>query len=238
MRNIKIGQFKGVLNNIQDYFFPKNCLNCQKEGLWLCEDCKDGLHFMDCGACSFCGRITDLFCVCDRCQSIVRIRMVYSIFKYSDPLVQSIIKSFKYRYLEDIVLDLKPILRKFLHKYKNLITINDQTVLIPVPLYWYKSCERGFNQAEELAKVISQILDLSIESGLVIKNKLTKNQADVAHKDRCNNLKNSFILNGQAPKNAIIVDDVLTTGSTIREVARVLIEGGTQNIQIITLARG
>ena len=142
--------------------------------------------------------------------------------------------------------ELAPFFRKFLFKYKNLLDVKGAT-LVPVPLYWYRECDRGFNQAEELAKVIGKILELSIKNKLVFKKK-SKNQAELERAERHSNLLGHFSVRGRAPyfaeatqdkpKNIIIVDDVFTTGSTVKELAGVLRSAGAQNIQVITLARG
>ncbi|MBU1179626.1 ComF family protein, partial [Patescibacteria group bacterium] len=221
-----------------DYFFPKNCLNCHKEGVWLCESCKDSLFFIDARFCPFCGELTEMFSVCKRCQEKTKIKKVFPLFKYSDSLIQKIIKSFKYRYLQDIAEDLAPTIRKFLLKYNTLVEVKEGTAIIPVPLHWYRKCSRGFNQAEELAEIVGRILNLKIEKDIVIKTKKSKNQANVEFEKRFINLKGAFSLQKKAPKNVIIIDDVFTTGSTVGEIAGILTANGTENIQVITLARG
>ncbi len=224
------------MSNFKDYFFPKNCLQCRAEGAWLCESCREGLSFTDGRFCPFCGRVGDLFRVCKKCGQKTGIKKVFSLLRYSDPLARKIIKNFKYRYVKDMARELDPLFRKFFIKYKKLIEM-ENAVLVPVPLHWYKECDRGFNQAEELAKIIGKILGLPIENKLIFK-KLSKNQAELEKEDRYSNLCGRFFLRGRAPKNIIIADDVFTTGSTVKEMASVLKSAGAENIQVITLARG
>lgn len=225
------------LGNFKDYFFPKNCLNCSAEGGWLCESCADSLFFIDSHFCPFCGQVGDLFGVCPRCRARTGIEKVFSLFKYSDPLARKLVKNLKYKYLKGIAPELAPVMRKFLFKYKNLLEARDDTVLIPVPLHWYKGCARGFNQAGELAKVMGEILGLPVINKLVSKEK-TKNQAELKKEERFFNLQNCFTVKNTAPKNVVIVDDVFTTGSTVRELALALKSKGAENISVITLARG
>lgn len=222
---------------MQDLFFPKTCLNCHKEGRWLCESCSDSLFFIDSHFCPFCGNIGDLFFVCKSCRGATGIEKVFSLFKYNDPLARKIIKNFKYRYVKSIVHELEPIIRKFLLKYSGLIE-KDGVTLLPVSLGWYKIRERGFNQAEELAKVIKKILNLEINTKILKKCGITRSQATLSYEERFNNLKGAFKVIKTPPKNVIIVDDVFTTGSTVKEVASVLKKAGTERIQIITFARG
>ena len=231
-----IERVRRIPDNFRDYFFPKNCLNCHAEGHWLCESCADSLFLIDSRFCPFCGRVGDLFDVCQKCRTRAGIIKVFSLFRYGDSLAQKLVKSLKYRYLKDIAQELTPVMRKFIFKYKNLLDA-DGAVLVPVPLHWYKECARGFNQAEELAKIAGEILGLPVLNNLVSK-KWTKNQAELERGERFSNLKNCFIVRSPAPKNIIIVDDVFTTGSTVRELALALKSKGAENIQVITLARG
>ena len=192
---------------------------------------------MDGRFCPFCGRAGDLFGVCEMCRNRSGVLKVFSLFKYSDPLAQKLVKSLKYRYLRDIARELAPVFRKFLFKYKNLLEIKDGAVLVPVPLHWYKECSRGFNQAGELAKIAGEILGLPVLNNLVSK-RWTKNQAELEKEERLSNLQNCFMVKNPAPKDIIIVDDVFTTGSTVKELAAVLRRAGAENIRVITLARG
>ncbi|MCG2694104.1 ComF family protein [Candidatus Parcubacteria bacterium] len=212
-------------------------MNCGKEGSWLCESCINSLFFMDARFCPFCGALSDIHAVCKKCEKEIGISAVFSLFKYNDSLVRKIIKNFKYRYIKDIGYELEPIFRKFIFKYKNLIDFED-AVLIPVPLYPRKEKERGFNQAELLANIISEILNISVNAKCVKKCKKTKNQAKLDTDERLKNLTGAFRLIGDAPKKAVIVDDVFTTGATVREITNILRSAGTEKIQIITFARG
>lgn len=229
---------KEVFGHIKDYFFPKNCLNCRAEGTWLCESCRDSLFFIDARFCPFCGNTALLFESCANCRKTIGVRKVLSLFNYSDPLARKIIKNFKYRYLRDMAGDLEPLFLKFIFKYKMLFDVKPDSVLIPVPLYWYKERERGFNQAEEIAEIIGKILDLPVKSDLIAKKVSTKNQADIKTEERFNNLKGAYKALKPIAKNIILVDDVFTTGSTVKEIAGVLRQAGAENIQVITLARG
>lgn len=128
-------------------------------------------------------------------------------------------------------------MRRFLLKYDGLLECED-TVLLPVPLRAFKFSERGFNQAEELAKMIGKILNLPVSADIVEKIRRTKNQAEIDPTERIKNLIGAFQAAKIPPKNILIVDDVFTTGSTAAEIAGVLRSAGAEKIQVITLARG
>lgn len=112
--------------------------------------------------------------------------------------------------------------------------------LIPIPIYPAKKRKRGYNQAEVLAKAIGKNLGLPVETDLVRRIRNTRALKSLNFKERLNNLKNAFILDGNSVKlnTIIIVDDIYTTGSTIDAVAKVFLEAGVKNVYFITLAIG
>lgn len=110
-------------------------------------------------------------------------------------------------------------------------------VLLPVPLHTKRLRKRGFNQAFLIAEVLSERLRLPILENVLIRDKHTQSQAGLDGKQRRNNLKNSFELRGDIPYQSIaIIDDVVTTGTTIKEIARTLKPLGL-DIQVWCLAR-
>lgn len=220
-----------------DIFFPKNCLNCGKERRYFCESCANSLFFMDSRFCPFCGKLSDMFSVCSACRGNVRAEKVFSVLSYGHPLSRKIIKNFKYRYLRGLARDLDPLFRRFFEKFGTLLDKNG-AALVPVPLHWYKECERGFNQAEELAEIIGNIFSLPVMRDIVKKSHRTKNQAELGPLERRDNLRGAFEIKKTPPESVILVDDVFTTGETAKELALALSLAGAKKIQIITLARG
>jgi ComF family protein len=116
----------------------------------------------------------------------------------------------------------------------------EKPVLAPVPLHPARQRERRFNQSAALAEWVSHRLDLPVEQPLRRKvHTITQTQFD--RRQRMRNLRDAFALRHNAAvkdKNFLLVDDVLTTGSTLDECARVLLEGGARSVRAITVARG
>lgn len=105
--------------------------------------------------------------------------------------------------------------------------LKNADVLMPVPLFWWKKIRRGYNQAELLAQTISQETGIPIQNVLTrVKN--TKTQTRLSESERCDNVKNAFTVqtNDIKDKKVLLIDDVLTTGATIQECARVLKDAG------------
>lgn len=112
-------------------------------------------------------------------------------------------------------------------------------VIIPVPLYAKKLKEREFNQSAVLAKELSEAWEIPLILDCLIKIKNTNEQALLSEVDRKENLKDAFTVKTKLNNlNVGLIDDVVTTGSTLTECAKVLkIKGKAKNIYAITLAR-
>ena len=110
-------------------------------------------------------------------------------------------------------------------------------VLIPVPLHRNRLSERGYNQAEVLARTLSRALSLPCRTDLVVRSQATAQQARLGAAARQQNLREAFRLIGMPPRHVILVDDVMTTGATLCSLAGTLRAAGTEEVSVIVLAR-
>jgi competence protein ComFC len=113
--------------------------------------------------------------------------------------------------------------------------------IIPTPLGPERLAERGFNQAEVIARELALLTGLRVNSTAVVRVKKTeRRRAGMGARERARSLENAFqiraprLVEGRA---ALLVDDVMTTGSTAGEIARVLLDGGARTVNVLTLAR-
>jgi ComF family protein len=110
--------------------------------------------------------------------------------------------------------------------------------IIPMPLSASRYRQRGFNQAYELARALRPALDVDVRADLVVRLRDTKEQAGLKQKDRRRNVRGAFVLQQPLPaRHLAILDDVITTGSTANEVAKVLLRGGATKIEVWAVAR-
>ncbi len=112
--------------------------------------------------------------------------------------------------------------------------------LAPVPLHPARLRERRFNQSAALAEWVAKRVGIPMEHPLV-RRRHTVTQTHFDRRQRMRNLREAFALRHNAAvrnKSFLLVDDVLTTGSTLDECARVLLEGGARSVRAITVARG
>jgi ComF family protein len=111
-------------------------------------------------------------------------------------------------------------------------------VIIPVPLHAKRLQERGFNQALEIARPISKILQIPLDTFSCQRTRHTTAQARLAAEQRHQNIKNAFIINQDFTGQTIaLLDDVITTGQTIEELSKTLKKAGTKRIDVWALAR-
>lgn len=113
-------------------------------------------------------------------------------------------------------------------------------VITPVPLSKKRLIQRGFNQSYLLAKPVSKRLTLPLLDDLLLKTKDTPPQSLLTREERLKNQKGSFKVNSKykkIPRRVVLVDDVVTTGATVNECARILKKEGVNEVYVITLAR-
>jgi len=111
--------------------------------------------------------------------------------------------------------------------------------LIPVPLHRVRLQERGFNQATELARRLGRCLAVPVEHRLCHRTRHTRPQSLTPTGLRRRNLRGAFSVNGELPASAhvAIIDDVMTTGHTAAELARVLRRAGVAHVEVWIVAR-
>lgn len=110
--------------------------------------------------------------------------------------------------------------------------------LVPVPLHWRRRCTRGYNQALEIARVAGAALDLPVDYRLIRRVRAGPRQAQLSGDQRRRNLRGAFQLTRESRMRSIaIVDDVMTTGTTAGEIARLLKRSGVKEVQVWTAAR-
>lgn len=157
-------------------------------------------------------------------------------FAYSgywfDEEIQHCLHLLKYQRFTKVI---KYLLSPLKNHIIQLIKSNSIDALIPVPLHSVKYRERGFNQAEIIAKVISDITKTPIIQPIIRKN-WTTTQTTLSINQRKQNIKNAFQLN-EIPRETgvLIIDDVLTTGSTSNECARIIKERSNPIIGVFTI---
>lgn len=221
-----------ILDLLVDFVFPKFCVVCDKEGAFLCRKCKKKLP-LALQICPMCTRPSIYGLTHEYCRKKNGMRGLISIFDYRDEGVKKAVEAIKFGFNRELV-------KIMLSGWK--IPKNwEEVVLVPVPLHRYRQNWRGFNQAELIAKVVGGKKTPVVMA--LTRIKATAQQANVANKKgRAENLKGCFRVEeeklGQlSGKKVILVDDVFTSGATMRECAKELRKAGVRQVWGFCLAR-
>ena len=232
------------MNLILDLFFPKKCVGCKRFDTYFCQDCIRNIKQSDL-VCPKCEKLAVGGQTHPVCRRRFGLDGLWSLGIYQDPLREAI-KQFKYQQVSQFADVLSDVVIEYWVRFQPFIldTIKKDRgkgwVLIPVPLHWYRQNDRGFNQSSAMGKFISKKLGLDYSEALK-RSRYTKSQAKLKSSARHQNIKGAFELSpsisiSQYP-NILLIDDVWTTGSTIRECCYTLKRGGAKKVWAITLAR-
>jgi ComF family protein len=115
-------------------------------------------------------------------------------------------------------------------------------LVVPVPLSNGRQAERGYNQAWELARRCARVLGLRADAQLLLRHLDTAHQVELSRKERQRNLRNALMVDPRrraplADKRVALVDDVMTTGATVRECTQALLRAGAATVDVWVLAR-
>jgi ComF family protein len=234
-----------LLNTLLELFYPSNCVGCgqpQESGILLCEPCKataPRIQTPFCRCCSrpFDGAIDGEFC-CPNCEDrALAFDCVVSIYQ-AKGVLRDLIHRFKY----GGHFHLRRVLTEFLLEAMQDSRLKETPIdcLVPVPLHPTRLRERGFNQADALAESLSKRARVPVWQ-CVERRLYTDTQTRFDRTERMRNLRNAFVLRKNCNvrgKHLVLLDDVLTTGSTLHECALVLRAAGAESVRAVTVARG
>ena len=211
-----------LYDQLLDLVFPPRCPGCRARGTLLCTHCVSRCH----------GLRLDLPLPAGRAHRNTLLATSVGLYQYDAPLRQAI-HVFKYRRRSTLAGPLGLLLVEALPEH--VLTCD---AVVPVPLHAGRLRERGFNQSALLAAVVATALGKRVADSLW-RTRATAHQVGLDPAAREANVRGAFAWHGEsAPRSILLVDDVLTTGATMRECARALRAAGAQEIHAIALAGG
>src|SRR3989339_1972911 len=200
-----------IFKNILAVLFPQKCLGCKKENEILCPNCLLKISRPD----------------------TPYLNGVHIAANYQDMVLKKALWMLKYRGVKQLAKPLAEIVKERI--WKKLETEN--WLVVPVPLSKNKLRHRGYNQAEMIAGELSG----DVRADILFKKFHTKSQVEVKNKEeRLANIVGSFEIKNPETikgKKIILIDDVLTTGATMREAKKILISAGVKKVVGIAVAR-
>ena len=209
------------------------------------------LNFIFPQACGFCGEITNSY-LCEYCNEYLKQRQMNKIQKYDDKFFDEHLWIYEYKdEVREKIIDYKFNNKSYLYRTFLQIILSTESVcnyikkfyiLIPVPIHKKRAKKRGYNQSELIAKGIAKnIKSIQLQTNIIEKIKNIKPQSTLSKDMRIENVKNAYRLKKcdicLKNKNILLIDDVFTTGSTVNECAKILLQTECNKVSIITLAK-
>ncbi|MEE9431585.1 MAG: ComF family protein [Melioribacteraceae bacterium] len=221
------------ITSLLDFFLPRFCASCNNNLLLnektVCNKCISKLEIVNHDIIEF--EFERKF----RREEIIKEFSSLFMFK-SDSEIQNIVHSFKYQQQYQIGNFLGEQIIQHLSKK---VSSWNADLIIPIPLHNLRKAKRGFNQAETIAKFIGKNIDLTVKADIIKRNRHTQTQTTLTLDERKENIGGAFSLRKKniiKDKNIILIDDVITTGATITECGKLLIENGAKNIYALSAA--
>jgi ComF family protein len=260
---------------ILDLIFPVECLGCGSEGDWMCQKCFGRMRFNDTQYCFHCKKEKTFGRFCSSCREFYHLDGILIAGDYEDKLIVNLIKGLKYRFIKEaayplsrfLILFLKDLIHRIfpliqdLNSDQNQLLDNKRSLpkifvnfkeclIVPIPLHSRRLRWRGFNQAEEIARGLSEYFGVKMATDILLRKKHSQPQVKLNMEERADNIKGCFHIpspyegegKGEVKylsnRNIILIDDVATTGSTLNEAARVLKENGAGEVWGLVAAKG
>lgn len=225
--------FKYFLSDLFDFFLPRFCAAC-KQKLSGNED-------------TICKKCLSVICLADTLRIDFEFDKKFKLKKLisgftslyvfeKDKALQEILHNFKYnkRFRIGIFLG-----KEIANAKKHIISGWKVDLIVPVPLHHLKKAERGYNQSSYIAKGLSKSLKIQIKENVIKRIRYTESQTLKNISERESNIKDAFVVKSKksvSGKTILIVDDVITTGATISEAARQLLNYGAAKVYAISVA--
>lgn len=217
-------------------FSGAKCYNCGQSWQFICPLCLPKIHAYE-GFDYISKQKSTHFFIAEDHQKEFPLRQVVVLTRYHQKWVKTLLRHAKfygkYRAYKDLIFPFKA----FFHTH---VKLND-SLLIPVPLHYFRRWKRWFNQSEKIADFLWEALAIPVNSSLLLRKKYTKHQSHLSKAERQTMLHSAFKLTKEQKNIAkntslYLIDDVISSGSTLLECAKTLRDAWYTDIRAIVLA--
>jgi len=228
--------FQSLASITRHFRLPHACAVCEsphRGPFTVCTHCEPLLK-KNTYPCEICGLplANETYPYCGECiQEKPAFDSTFAPLLYEEPL-RTLIHQFKYHTGLYLKTYLAHLMNQALPSH-----FQNANCLIPVPLHPIRLKERGYNHTHELAKTLSHLTKIKLNAHICTKKRNTLPQAHLDHKTRQKNLHNAFAIRPHAYQHIILIDDVLTTGSTANELAHLFKKSGVKRVDVWCCAR-
>ncbi len=229
---------------VLDGLFPATCLLCNAAGAPLCDSCRDDATGRARHACPCCAIPLPVDAHARRCGRCLRrapaFDRTFAAATYEAPFAQ-LVRGFKY----GAALAYAPLFADLLHARITALDpaiVDDIDLLLPVPLAHERMASRGFNQSIEIARLLARRIGKPLDTRSVLRIHDTSPQAALPFEARRRNIRGAFcVVDARRAdltgRRVAVVDDVMTTGATLDELARTLKRAGVTSVSNCVVAR-
>lgn len=219
---------RSLIAGMVNLLYPPRCVHCGRFGADICENCLAAIDdSTDTARCPFCHAHWAGADNCPRCYRWEALDGANAAADYA-AAARSIVRALKYQHVRSLASVMAT-------RVQPLLQSQTPDVVFTVPLHPSRMRSRGFNQAD----LIASHLDLAAPPGALIRRRKTRPQFGLSHSERAHNVAGAFDYRGPGLSGAriIVLDDVITTGSTVNECARVLRDAGAVSVRALAFAR-
>ncbi len=211
-----------LYTSFKNFLFPPQCVSCKEYNQVFCDKCLFSIPLSS-------------FLEND----------IHAVFSYNTPAIRGAIHALKYKNNTDIAKRLAiPLHDKIIQElsYQKMFSGFTKPLLIPIPLHKKRQKQRGYNQTKLLCDELSFIDSVfyRTEYNVLYKNKETSSQVKILNRqNRLKNIKNSLSIKNTEKihgKNIILIDDIVTTGATLKEATKVLKQAGAKKVICFVVA--
>lgn len=234
------------ISKLLDFIFPRHCISCGKinpDGgyKYLCKNCADGVFSHQLMRCKKCSEIVGGNIAVSRCAKcegkILYFDQSRVVCEYVDA-GRDMVLELKYKGGIWVASDIA----KMCEKLSDFNEYFKDAIIVPVPIHSSRKSKRGYNQSTKIARaIILNFKDLNIRMSEILRRvKSTSTQTALSKQERELNVKNAFKIRQNSlskDANIIILDDVMTSGATLNECARILKKSGFKNVKVFAFAR-
>lgn len=211
-----------LYRSIIDVLYPPLCYSCgtrlSHADLFICPVCRQQIE-------SFNGKL-------DNALAGRSFDQLFILFEYG-PVIRELIHLLKYKHF----LGLSSLFAREVRDHFPCIKENNYTAVIPVPLHRTRKRERGYNQSEEIARAVAALFGLNLESEQLLRLRNTSSQTKKSRQQREKNMEKAFACTVPfSAQKILLIDDVVTTGSTIESCIRTLKKAGAVRVDVLAVA--
>lgn len=232
---------KDAGGEILQILYPARCPICHDIAPWheeICPECRKRLPYIRMKRCRICGKpVEETEVYCDDCQ---KIHHIYNegtgVFLYDD-VMRETMSYLKYKHRREYGRVLGNLVYE---ETRDQICRWNPEAIVPVPVHKRKKEERGYNQAEEIARPIAERSEVPLRTDLLFRTEETRAMKNLTAVERRQNLQHAFSVakDQKIPERVLLVDDIYTTGSTIDACSAALRSAGAVQINFLTVCIG